>query len=272
MCDFSPPRGADPALLEPARHLDADLLSVAYNPARSVRMDSLVVAHLVQREFGKTAVFNLSTRDMNRLALQSHLLGAQALGVHNVLVVRGDDFTAQERTMVTPVHDYRPTELIAAIGAMNGGTDFKGLKLRQPTAFCVGAAVDLGHPMAAEVALTRRKVEAGARFLVTQALYRAELVEQFHEAYRREAGGSLSLPVFYGLPILTKDGILFGDVPASLREELERGRSGVELALQQLDAFRGLGCRCFYLVPPILRGGIRDYQMAQEFLQQAHTG
>ena len=96
ICDVSPPRGADPGLLEPLRGLDADFLSMAYNPGRSVRVNSVAAAHWLRRETGAEAAFTIATRDMNRVAIQSLLLGAELLELENVIVVRGDDFTPRE--------------------------------------------------------------------------------------------------------------------------------------------------------------------------------
>ena len=90
VCDFSPPRSADPSVLEQARTLDADFISVAYNPGRTVRTDSAMLAASIKANLGKDVLFTLATRDMNKLALQSHLLGARLLGLVNVVVVGGD--------------------------------------------------------------------------------------------------------------------------------------------------------------------------------------
>ena len=62
---------------------------MAYNPGRSVRLGSMAAAAIIQRDTGRLAIFNLATRDMNKLALQTRLLEAQALGVDNVLILRG---------------------------------------------------------------------------------------------------------------------------------------------------------------------------------------
>lgn len=269
LADVSPPRGGERSLLEPVLGLDADAFCVAYNPGKSVRADSLAVAHALQTATGKPAVFNLATRDMNRLALQSHLLGAQLLNMTNVLVISGDAFTERELTSVKAVDDFRPTELVAAVAAMGQGTDYRGLKLRTPAALCVGASVDPSRPLQAEARLARRKVEAGARFLVTQAMYDAAQAEAFLEAYAREAAQPLAVPTLFGLPILAKDGMLLGDAPERVRREVEAGRPGVDIALEQLHTFRERGLRTFYLVSPILRGGVRDYQATAEFLRRA---
>jgi homocysteine S-methyltransferase len=269
LCDFSPPRGPDFAALAPARHLDADFICMACNPGRAVRADSLAAACYVQQSLGRQAVFNLSTRDMNKLGLETHLIGAQFLGVPNVLVVRGDGFPEKERGLVKPVFDFTPVELVASITAMNSGRDFRGLKLRQPTALCVGAAVDLTKPPESEAALTRRKVEAGAQFLVTQLIFSFQQIEPWLAAYERLAGKALDLPVFYGLPVLENESMVYGEMPEQVRRELAQGRPGPEIAFEQFQAMRERGVRGFYVIPPILRTGARNYDAAMEFFAKA---
>ena len=76
ICDVSPPRGSTPGPLENAADLDADFLSVAYNPGQSVRVSSVFAAQYVLESLDRPVVFTLATRDMNRIAIQSLLLGA----------------------------------------------------------------------------------------------------------------------------------------------------------------------------------------------------
>ena len=96
ICDFSPPRFADWNVVQRAGELSADFLCVAYNPGKAVRVDSAMLASAIKTHTGKETVFNLATRDMNRLALQTHLLGAQMLGLENVVVVKGDNFSGRD--------------------------------------------------------------------------------------------------------------------------------------------------------------------------------
>ena len=80
ICDFSPPRSGNVA--EACRaDLPADFISVAYNPGRAVCTNSAMLAATIRQETGKGTIFTLATRDMNRLAIQSLLLGAQILGL-----------------------------------------------------------------------------------------------------------------------------------------------------------------------------------------------
>jgi homocysteine S-methyltransferase len=272
LCDFSPPRGVDFDALKPAATLDADFLCVAYNPGKAVRLDSAAAAAIIKRDHGRDAIFNLGTRDMNRLALQTHLLGAHALGLENVVVVQGDALTERERGRFTEVSDFTATGLIEAVGGMNAGKDYRGLDLTGPTDFCTGAAADLGRPLAEEAALTARKVAAGAHFLITQPIFDLGVRERFLDLYAQAAGAALDLPVFWGLQVLAKDGVVFSNVPESLRADLEKGRDGAEIALELYEAFRSAGIRGIYLVPPIYRGGARDYAAAArviEYIRQA---
>ena len=143
VADFSPPRGTDPSLLDEARYLDADFISVNYSPGKSARVNSAFAAAWIRQNAGKEVIFSLSTRDMNRVAAQGLLLGANMMGLENVVVLKGDSFTENELAITKSVDDYMPTGLIRAIADMNRGIDYKGLKLQNPTSFCIGATIDL---------------------------------------------------------------------------------------------------------------------------------
>lgn len=269
LCDFSPPRSADTSFLADARNLSADFLCVAYSPGRAVRADSAFVAHTIKQNTGKGVIFNLSTRDMNKLALQMHLLGASMLGLENVVVLRGDDFSEQDSQRVKAVHDFTVTGLIKAIVDLNKGIDFRGRRLDKATSLCVGATFDLAKGIEREAKLAHKKVLAGAQFFITQPTFDPRQIETFDETYRQIAGEHMSAPVFWGLQVLAHDGVAFGQAPQHLLAQLEKGRSGPEIALELLGQFRSIGVRGIYLVPPIFKGGTRDYKAAQAVLSAA---
>ena len=264
ICDFSPPRSGDPTVVEQAQ-IGADFISVAYNPGRAVRTNSAMLAAAIQRS-GKDTVFTLATRDMNKLGVQSLLLGAKLLGVDNVVVVQGDPFSERDRSMVVSVNDYQPTGLIAAIAQMNQGQDFREGKLRTATDFCIGATVDLGRGIEVEARLAVRKIQAGAQFLITQPIFNVDQVARYRESYAYHAGKAGTLPIYFGLQILEQDGVLFSSVPDSVRSELEGGRSGVDIALELYQKFQEARLNNIYLMPPIKRGGARNYEAAKELL------
>ena len=267
ICDFSPPRGGGRDVLDDAAVLAADFLCVAYNPGKAVRVDSLSLAYEIKRVTGRDGIFNLSPRDMNKLALQSRLLGAQLLGMENVVVVQGDPVT--ERDTFAAVGEWPASGLIRAIADMNKGTDFKGLKLREPTSFCIGATIDLGRGFEQEARLTRRKVAAGAQFFIAQPVFDPAEVTTFQEAYETLARERLEQPVFWGLQLLVTGGVLFSNVPEDLKRDLESGRDGVDIGLETYALLREAGLSTIYLVSPILRGGARDYAAGARFLAEA---
>ena len=271
LCDFSPPRGGDRDSLDQVKHLDGDFLCVAYNPGKSVRADSAITAYALQQYLGKEVIFNLACRDMNKLALQSHLLGALLLGLENVIIVQGDPFTGKELALVKEVGDFKPTELIASVQAMNQGLDYRGMKLRAATDFCIGAIIDPGREMEREVSLVRRKASAGVQFFITQAIYEAEQVPKFLGLYHSLYDHELTQPVFCGVQILAKEGVIFGDAPPEIQQDLDKGRPGIDIAVEMLHALMDQGIRTFYLIPPILKGGLRDYGAAQQVLSQVKT-
>ncbi|MBI3742740.1 MAG: methylenetetrahydrofolate reductase [Chloroflexi bacterium] len=253
--DFSPPRSGDAGFAEAVRGISPDLWCVAYSPGRAVRLDSVATAAILKQRTGIEAIANMACRDMNRLALQMHLLGAEALGLQNVLVLRGDDFAGKDIGRVKPVYDYKPTELIRDITAMNGGTDFKGQKLASPTSLCAGASIDPNRDPEHEARLAVRKVEAGAQFIFSQAVYDPAVMVNFLERYRVASGRALALPFFWGLQVLVKDGVSFAEVPPSMIAELNAGRSGVDIAVDLAQRMLAAGCDALYIVAPILKGG-----------------
>ena len=266
MCDFSPPRSGEPNIVTQAQ-IDANLILVAYNPGKAVRTSSPMLAAAIQQS-GKDTVFTIATRDMNKLAVQSLLLGAQTLGLQNVVVVQGDPFSDRRISGVASVNDYRPTELIADIAMLNQGIDFKGRRLGAPTDFCIGASVVLGRGIEKEARLALKKVQSGAEFLITQPIFDVDHVARFRESYGYHAGKAGTLPIFFGLQILENDGVVFTSVPSSIRSELERGRSGIDIALDLYQKFQDARLNNIYLMPPIKRGGIRNYDAAQEFISK----
>ena len=268
VADFSPPRGTDPALLEQARWLHADFISVNYSPGKSARVNSAFAAAWIRHNADKEVTFSLSTRDMNRVAAQGLLMGAAMTGLENVVVLKGDSFTERELAITKPVDDYVPTGLIRAIADMNRGIDYKGLKLLNPTRFCIGATIDIGTDIARQVALTRKKAEAGAQFFFLQALFSPERLAEFLVRYADRYGEELSALICCGVQIVVEDGITFGDLPDWVTSSIRRGRSGEDIAVDMASRYLDAGQRSIYLLAPVYRGGRRDYAACQRVIER----
>ena len=265
--DFSPPRGGDCELLKEAKHVNADFLSIAYNPGKSVRVNSAITAHWIKKNTGQDVIFNLATRDMNKIAIQSLLLGAQLLGLENLVVVKGDKFSKSLTYVSTEVNDFTPTKLINSIYEMNRGVDFKGHELRSSTNFCIGASIDLHRNINKEIILAHNKVKAGAQYLLSQATFTPQRTQDFIQGYTEQYGEN-SLPImFHGIQVMNKDDVFFGKIPKWVSEDLSKGRSGDDIALQVMHEFREANFKSFYIIPSIAKGGKRDYNTAQNILE-----
>ena len=94
LCDCTPPRSGDPAALDRVGVVDADYICVAYNPGKLARADSVAAAYTIKERTGRDVVFNMATRDMNKIATQSRLLGAQMMGLENIVVLQGGNSTS----------------------------------------------------------------------------------------------------------------------------------------------------------------------------------
>ena len=268
ICDFSPPRGAAYDDIDAAHTLAADCLSVPYNPGKSVFASSAFAAHSVRAATGKEVAFTIATRDMNILAAQSLLLGAALLGLRNVIVVRGDNFTPADLRHTKPVNDRTATSLIRSIAGMNEGTDFRGRALGMQTDLCIGAAIDTNRDIDSEVALTRRKIDAGAHFLITQPGFTPEAPLNFLEAFRRTYDEQPSIPIFFGVQMIAAASRSFSPIPQAVRNELDSGASSAVIAASAIEGFLVSGITSFYLMPPILPGGDRDYESARLVLDR----
>ena len=108
---------------------------------------------------------------------------------------------------------------------------------------------------------------AGAQFFLMQPLFDSQRLEDFLAGYERAYGEPLAPPVFCGIQVMAPDSIVFGDIPEWVTKGLSGGRPGDEIAVQVLRDFGAEGCRSIYLVPPIMRGGRRDYNAAQRVIE-----
>lgn len=183
--EVCPPKGADcTAFLAGARGLApfVDAINVTDNQGAHMRISPLAAAALLLRE-GIEPVYQLTCRDRNRLALQSDLLGAAAIGVKNVLLLTGDHITFGDHKGAKAVFDLDSVQLIDAAARLCNGEDLAGKKLHGPPSLFIGAAAaPEADPFELTLYKLRKKVAAGARFFQTQAIFNAEACRKFNEA------------------------------------------------------------------------------------------
>ncbi len=249
--ELTPPRGIDPGrLLAGARLLKeagVDYANVTDSAMARLRMGVISCAALVQQQVGLEAIAHFTCRDRNVMAIQSELIGAHALGIRNVLALRGDPPRVGDYPNATPVWDVNAVGLITILASLNRGLDANGTPIGEHAAFHVGAAVNPGaEDPERELRLLRRKVAAGAQFIVTNPIYDETALQRL-----REITAEVQVSVLVGvLPLRSHrhaeylhnevPGI---SVPQELRDHLERAGEraaelGVELAVDFLEAAR----------------------------------
>lgn len=295
--EMDPPRGlsthkliAGASLLAEA---GADVINIADSPMAHMRMSPWAVCHVIQREFQIETVLHFPTRGRNLLRVQGDLLAAHALGIRNVFVVMGDPTAIGDYPNAMDNYDLVPSGLIKLIKQnFNMGIDHAGADIGQPTSFFVGCALNLTpKDPAEEIKNLRRKLNAGADFILTQPVYQPEIGQTFLKRYT-DANGPLEKPVLVGiLPLYSyrHASFLNNEVPGIIIPEamIERLRQaedhnndqgkleprtrhvpgsrstqeGVRIALELIDQMRSWA-RGIYLMPQFNR-----YDLAAEIVE-----
>jgi methionine synthase I (cobalamin-dependent)/5,10-methylenetetrahydrofolate reductase len=253
----------------------ADAINVADSPMARMRMSPWAVCRLVQERFGIETVLHFPTRGRNLLRVQGDLLAAHALGIRNLFVVMGDPTAVGDFPHSADNYDIVPSGLIRMIkGSFNLGRDHAGRDIGAPTAFFVGCALNLcSSTPEKEMAALRKKLDAGADFILTQPVFEPGCAVSFLDSYRREYG-ELNAPVLAGIMPLygaKHAAFLNNEVPGMaitdrVRARIERAgarapEEGVRIAVELLKELRGI-VQGAYLMPPFGR-----YDLAAEIIE-----
>lgn len=203
--EVAPPKGVDVSeMLKNAEYLHGKVHAVNVTDQQSsvMRLGSLASCCLL-KEAGFEPIFQLTTRDRNRIALQSDLLSACALSIENVLCLTGDYVTLGDHPQARPVFDLDSVSLLMTASRLQEGYDLAGNELKGKPTFNLGAVVTPGYePMELQLLKMERKVKAGAQFFQTQAVYDPDLFREF----MRQAKG-LGVPVMIGIVMLKSAGM-----------------------------------------------------------------
>ncbi|MFH1034103.1 MAG: methylenetetrahydrofolate reductase [Pseudomonadota bacterium] len=173
--EVGPPRGSDAEVVrKKAAHLvgKVDAVNVTDNQTAMVRMSSWA-ASLICKQMGLEPNYQMVCRDRNRLAMQSDILGAYALGLNTMLCLSGDHPSFGDHPMAANVHDIDSVQLIAMVKTMCEQGRFQGgAEISVPPKMFVGAAANpFGDPQELRVLRLAKKISAGADFIQTQCIY-----------------------------------------------------------------------------------------------------
>ncbi|HEX8982687.1 MAG TPA: bifunctional homocysteine S-methyltransferase/methylenetetrahydrofolate reductase [Ktedonobacterales bacterium] len=230
--ELDPPKGLNPrkimdgaALL---REAGVHYINIADSPMARVRMSCVALARLLRDHLDLESILHFTTRDRNLMALQADLLGAHALGAHNILALTGDPVRMGNYPNLSGVWDVDSVGLVRILKGMNEGHDAAGGSIGLPARFFIGAALNLNmedslidvaqertrrkllksddpahdlthdHDHLTEAALElhrlRHKLDAGAQFIMTQPIYDISPLERFYEQF-----GPVEVPVILGV-------------------------------------------------------------------------
>jgi methylenetetrahydrofolate reductase (NADPH) len=229
--DVTPPKGA--AVYRSLKGIEllngrVDAINVVDMPGANMRMGSLAVCMKI-KEMGIEPIMQITCRDRNRISLQSELLSAYALGVRNILCLRGDEATHSDNPGTKAVFDLDTVRLLAAARGLEEGFDMGGKRLDGVPNFCLGAALDPGaEDREVEIEKARLKAEAGAEFLQTQPVFDVESYAGFVEGV-----AFLDIPVLAGVFLLKSaasarfmnKNVRGVFIPERIIEELEKGET-----------------------------------------------
>lgn len=248
--EIGPPKGTN---LEPMLHHiellkgKVHALNVTDHQSSVMRFPSLGGAMLI-KERGGEPILQMTCRDRNRLALQADLLLAYSRGIRNVLCLTGDSVVVGDHKQAKGVFDLDSAQLLLAIRALEQGRDLGGNELDGKVEFCAGAIVTPeARPLEPQLIKFEKKIEAGAEFFQTQAVYDLENFEKFME-YARPFGAK----ILAGIILLTSwrmadymnrnvPGVY---VPDSLIQELKEApkgealRVGIQIAGRMIRSIR----------------------------------
>ncbi|MBF0486553.1 MAG: methylenetetrahydrofolate reductase [Nitrospirae bacterium] len=203
--EVGPPKGTDIATMIHDMHIlkgKIDAVNITDNQSAVMRICSLAVCKIAMEQ-GLEPILQMTCRDRNRIALQSDLLGASVLGIHNVLCMTGDHVTAGDQKGAKSVYDIESVQLLQLVESMNKGKDMSGNEMKGATSFFQGAVVTPeSNPLEPQLMKFEKKVRAGANFFQTQAIYDIEKFKSFM-AFAREKNAR----VMAGLVVLKSVGM-----------------------------------------------------------------
>ncbi len=257
--EISPPKGIDTSGMRKDAALIKDLvdaINITDNQRAIMRMSPLAACGILERE-GYETIMHLTCRDRNRLALQSELLGAWAMGIKNILVMSGDHPSKGDHEGAKPVYDLDSVQLLGLIRELNAGSDLSGSLLHGKPEFFTGAVTGIELNELGFIKL-KKKIKMGAKFIQTQAVFDIDKFSDFMDTVNDI--GSKQIRVIAGvIPLKSEKSMHFLNkniagirIPDSMIQEMHAARDpvfkGMEIAAGLIKEMRGL-CQGVHIMP-----------------------
>lgn len=234
--EIGPPKGVNTEAM--IHHIallkdKVDGLNVTDNQSSVMRYPSLGGALLV-KEHGGEPILQMTCRDRNRMALQADLLFAYSRGINNVLCLTGDAVPVGDHKEAKGVFDLDSSQLLHTIRVMETGKDIGGNDLDGPVKFCAGAIVTPeANPIEPQMMKFKKKIQEGAQFIQTQAIYDMENFKRF-----MDDAGRYDVKILAGIILLTSHNMAIYMnkfvpgvfVPQELIDEMKAAPKGTKIA------------------------------------------
>ena len=253
--ECGPPRGSDPEVVREKGELlrgHVDAVNVTDNQTSVVRMSS-IGASVILKQMGLEPICQMTTRDRNRIAIQSDLLGAAALGMTNLLCLSGDHQRFGDHPTAKNVYDIDSIQLIQAVHQMREeGKFINGEEIKTPPKFFIGAAANpFADPFAIRVPRLAKKAAAGVDFIQTQCIYNMDKFKEWmkgvvdrglHEKVKILAGVTPMKSV--GMARYMKKSVPGMDVPDEVIKRLQgagKGNAateGIKFCVEQIQELK----------------------------------
>ncbi|MDP2600767.1 MAG: bifunctional homocysteine S-methyltransferase/methylenetetrahydrofolate reductase [Deltaproteobacteria bacterium] len=265
--EIDPPKGLDATkAIEGAKFLKAhgvDVINIADGPRAMARMSPMAMSVLIKQSIGMETIIHYCCRDRNLLGMQMDLIGANAIGLKNVLVITGDPPKMGEYPDATAVFDVDAIGLIHFVNNLNHGLDFANRPIGEQTSLVIGCGCNPGAiDMDLEVERLRKKIAAGAEFIFSQPVYDSKLLEKFLS----KSKDFLNIPFFVGvLPLASLKNAEFlhnevpgMQIPAAVMDRLKNAASkeaqrdiGLTVAQESLKEAKSMSAvKGVYIFPP----------------------
>lgn len=165
-------------------------INITDNSGAGMKMSSMVLSYLIQSKLGLETIWQITCRDRNRLALQSDMLGAWALGIKNILALRGDIPPGASGLKEEKCFDLNTDELLVAIQKMKIGEDLDGkifTPLNNLPEFCAGSAAHPGVPdLKTQKETMQKRMDFGVEFFQTQICFEKDQINRFIDSIGSE--------------------------------------------------------------------------------------
>lgn len=262
--EMTPPQGANGDVIRRKAvhfHKAVDGVNITDNQTAIVRLSSIAAAKIALEE-GLEPVIQITCRDRNRIAIQSDLLGAAALGIENVLCLTGDHQRFGNHPEARPVFDLDSVQLIATAQRLTEGYFLSGETIKKPPALFIGGAANpFADPIGFRVIRLGKKIQAGARYIQTQPVFDLDRFQEWMEGVRTQGFHEKTAILAGVMPVKSVKALLQMEnevpgirIPKSCLTRMEISKDqkeeGIKMAVEMVLALREIeGVQGIHLMP-----------------------